>query len=102
MNRYNKMNPSKVIDEEDGEQYPDPLTITYSNSITKLPTEHTVTSADIAKFWWYYYQKYGDTEGDDVLLGRNGIPYIGMLKPGDKLYELESDDLFNIEFVESN
>jgi hypothetical protein len=96
------MLPSKVVDEEDGEQYPDPLSIIYGNAITKLPSQHIISSIDIAKFWYYFYQKYDSVEGDDILLGRNGIPYVGMLKPGDKLYELEEEDLYDIDFKDQN
>jgi hypothetical protein len=99
MNRYLKMQPSKVTD-VDGETYYDPLSVSYGYSITKIPTKHIVDSTDIAKFWYYFYKRYGKTEGDDILLSRNSVPYIGMLKPGDTLYEFVDDDLNNITFQE--
>ena len=88
------MNPGKVQDPEDNEFYPDVLSIDYSNGvINKIPTLHRITSADISKFWKYMYDKYGIVELDDVLLSCNGFPYLGMLAPGDELYELALEDI---------
>jgi hypothetical protein len=99
MTRYDKMISSTVLD-EDGESWPDPLSVTYGNDIKVLPTVHRVSAVDIAKFWVAYYNQYAVTEGDDMLLSRNGVPYIGMLKPGDEIYFFDVNDLENIEYQE--
>lgn len=91
--RYTYMNESRQID-EDGDTWPDPLSINYDNfKLSTMVGTHTITAGDIAKFWKYYYNTYQSTEGDDLLLSLNGIPYIGTLEPGDKIVEIPPDDL---------
>jgi hypothetical protein len=91
--RYDYLKESKVQD-EDKEFYPDVLSVSYDRGVlTQIPTLHRITEPDLAKFWKYMYEKYGQPEMDDILLNINGFPYLGMLKPGDELYEVKKEDL---------
>lgn len=93
--RYDYMEDSKVTD-VDGVPYPDVLTTNYSDfAITSIPTSHRVTAGDIQKFWLYMYNKYGESQYDDILLNMNQIGYIGELEPGYKIYEFSKDDITN-------
>jgi hypothetical protein len=83
---------SKVLDE--GEFYPDVLSLSYDQGVlTQIPTVHLIDEKDLAKFWKHMYEKYGICELDDVLLNINGFAYLGMLKPGDELYDIKTEDL---------
>ena len=91
--RYDLMADSNVAD-TDGDTWPNPLSVNFNNAkLTSIPTEHVVSRGDISKFWYYYYQRYGTTELDDLLLTLNGIPYIGCLEEGDKIAEISGDDI---------
>lgn len=97
--RYDFMEDSKVCD-IDGVNYPDPLSLNYSDyAITEIPTLFQTTAADISKFWTRMYHDYKITELDDVLLDMNGIGYVGMLEPGSILYRF---DIKDIQGVNSN
>jgi hypothetical protein len=52
-----------------------------------------INTGDIAKFWLRMYHEYNLIDHDDVLLGLNGVPYIGMLEPGDSLYKIDINDI---------
>jgi len=92
--RYDHYKPALTVDEETRDQYPDPLSVDFSaGKLTKVPTPHRVTSADLDKFWFYFYSKYHRVDLDDLLLHINGIPYAGMLEPGSVLYEVVPEDL---------
>jgi hypothetical protein len=99
MTRYDMMHQSKVRD-IDGDFFPDPLSITFDKPIKQLPTAKQIGGADISKFWMTYYEQYEETDGDDLLLSRNQIPYIGKLKPGDIIYFFQKDDLADVVFEE--
>jgi hypothetical protein len=91
--RYDYMTPS-VVQDDDTDFYPDILSLNYDQgTLTKIPTLHKLTVGDLNKFWYYMWTKYGQTDMDDVLLNINGFPYIGILQPGDELYELAPEDL---------
>jgi len=93
--RYDFMKESKVQD-TDGELYPDILSMNYSEiKFQNLPEIETITSIDINKFWYFMYKKYGIEYYDDLLLNLNGIPYVGMLEPNDKLVMIPLNDLLN-------
>lgn len=93
--RYTFMSESKVID-DDGDTWPDPMSINYGNfKLSTMIGTHTISAGDIAKFWEYYYRIYQSTAGDDLLLSLNGIPYIGCLEPGDKIVEIPPADLIS-------
>lgn len=101
ISRYDYMESSKVFD-IDGESFPDPLSVAYNNvELTKLPSKKSVSSVDIAKFWLFMYNNYNIQEKDDILLGLNGIPYIGMLEPGDDIFLVDSTDLDNFNSLAS-
>jgi hypothetical protein len=92
--RYDYYLPAVSIDEEDRDQYPDVLSVDFSKGkLTRVPTSHLVTSADMDKFWLYFSRKYGAVDMDDMLLHINGIPYQGMLEPGSTLFEVSFSDL---------
>lgn len=91
--RYDFMKESSVQD-EDGELYPDILSTDYSQlKLNSLPNIETITSADINRFWYFMYKKYGIEYYDDLLLNLNGIPYVGMLEPNDKIVMISLNDL---------
>lgn len=93
--RYDFMTESKITD-IDNEPYPDPLSVSYNDvQLTKMPTSSQLSIGDITKFWLYMRKVYGIQEFDDVLLNINGVPYKGMLKPGDEIFNIEVEDLFN-------
>lgn len=95
--RYDYMKESCVQD-TDGENFPDTLSVSYNDvQLTQIPTAHKLTQADIEKFWLYMYNSYGLQDMDDILLNINGIPYIGAEKPGEILFKVTSDDLYNFE-----
>lgn len=91
---------SSVVRDTDGDFFPDPLSVTYGKDLKVLPTEHVVTANDVAKFWVTYYEQYGETEGDDLLLSKNCVPYIGALTPGEKIYFFDVEDLRDVTFEE--
>lgn len=91
--RYDLMKESSVQD-IDGELYPDVLSLDYSKiEFNELPPINTITSADINRFWYFMFRNYGVAELDDLLLNLNGIPYIGMLEPNDKIVMIQLNDL---------
>lgn len=94
--RYNYMKQSNVQD-TDGQNYPDPLSVTFNDvQFTEIPSAKQLSAADLAKFWLYMYNTYGVQEYDDILLTINGIPYLGMEKPGDIIFNVSLKDLQNI------
>lgn len=91
--RYDFMSPSKTHD-EDGQAYPDPLSVVYTNSqLTSLPDKAMLSSADLDKFWLFMHKQYGSSDLDDILLTLNGVAYIGDLEPGDVIYKISQEDL---------
>jgi hypothetical protein len=91
--RYDFFDESVVID-NDGQSWPDPLTIDYNTGrLTKLPVEQKITSRDLTRFWTLMYEKYNISYYDDLLLNENGIPYVMMLKPGDILLMPAFEDI---------
>lgn len=94
--RYDYMRPS-IVEDIDGQQYPDPLSINYQIAIDKyetIPSAHNFTNMDLKKMWVTYFQATGKLEMDDVLFSINGIEHVGVLEPGDSLY------LYDPELVE--
>lgn len=92
--RYDFMKQSKVYDSEDGQSYPDPLSVKYVDTqLSVLPEKKILTSADLDKFWLFMQKNYGMSELDDILLTINGVAYIGDLEPGDVVYLISSEDL---------
>lgn len=93
--RYDYMNESSTAD-IDNEKFPDPLSTTFNDiQLTKVPPQVQVTDADITKFWLFMNKNYGLQEMDDILLNINGIHYLGSLRPGDILYLIDQNDIFN-------
>lgn len=93
--RYDYMNESSTTD-IDNEKFPDPLSTTFNDiQLTKVPPQIQVTDADITKFWLFMNKNYGMQEMDDILLNINGIHYLGSLRPGDALYLIDQNDIFN-------
>ena len=51
-NRYDFMKQALIAKDVDGEPWPDPLTINYSNvRLSQIPTSYKIAAGDIAKFW---------------------------------------------------
>lgn len=93
--RYDYMNESSTTD-IDNEKFPDPLSTTFNDiQLTKVPPQVQVTDVDITKFWLFMNKNYGMQEMDDILLNINGIHYLGSLRPGDALYLIDQNDIFN-------
>lgn len=93
--RYDYMSESSTAD-IDNEKFPDPLSTTFNDiQLTKVPPLVRVTDVDITKFWLFMNKNYGLQEMDDILLNINGIHYLGSLRPGDILYLIDQNDIFN-------
>lgn len=98
--RYDYMRAS-VVEDIDGQQFPDPLTINYQASIDKhagLPKVHEVSYLDLKKLWLMYYKETGKLEMDDILYSINGVEHIGLLEPGDMLYMYDPEDVEQYTF----
>lgn len=93
--RYDFMTESTVLD-DDGQAYPDCLSINFSDvKITEVPTFTQATFGDINKFWSFMLKNYSVPMYDDILLGMNMVPYVGMLKPGTIIANFSLKDLIN-------
>lgn len=98
--RYDYMRAS-VVEDIDGQQFPDPLTINYQASIDKyagLPKVHEVSYLDLKKLWLMYYKETGKLEMDDILYSINGVEHVGLLEPGDMLYMYDPEDVEQYTF----
>lgn len=94
--RYDFMTESSVVDREDNQTYPDPLSINFSSvQLTEIPKYVEIDQRYIDAFWIFMWEFYGLTEWDDILLGINNVGYLGQLEPGDVLYLVKDSDLFN-------
>ena len=90
--RYDFMRPSNVED-IDGKQFPDPLTINYQSIIDgapMLPDAIQIRRPDLKRLWVRYYKETDRTDMDDVIYSANGIEHVGVLEPEDTIY------LFNL------
>jgi hypothetical protein len=96
--RYKFMSESRTLDTVDNMAYPDPLSINYNDAkLNQIPKLRELSKADTDKFWYFIFKHYKDiAEGDDVILTVNNIPYITMLEPGDSIYLLDKEDIYNI------
>lgn len=98
--RYDKMRPSTVED-IDGQQFPDPLTIDYQSAIRNygvLPGIHEITPLDLKKLWLMWYRETGKTDLDDILYSINGVEHVGVLEPGDQLYMYDPEQVDSFKF----
>jgi hypothetical protein len=95
--RYDAMKESQVLDTEDSVNYPDPLSVNFNNTqLSMVPKLRQLSQSDLDRFWLATLAFYKTAaEGDDVLLTLNGIPYRGMLEPGNEIYYPELTDLYN-------
>lgn len=94
--RYDYMR-SSIVEDIDGQQFPDPLTINYQAAIDKynaVPNAHELNFTDLKKLWVMYFKLTDRLDMDDVLYSINGIEHVGELEPGDKIY------LYDPEYVE--
>ena len=97
--RYDYYDESCVLD-EDGLNFPDPLSINYNNGkIEKIPIGIKISSSQITKPWTIVEEYYDKEEDDDILLMEYNVSYINALKPGDDFYIPQGNDLLG--FVES-
>lgn len=102
--RYDYMRASTVED-IDGQQYPDPLTINYQVAIDKygtLPGIHELSLTDLKKLWVTYYKATDELEMDDVLYSINGIEHVGLLEPGDQIYLYDPNLVEKFSFKDLN
>jgi hypothetical protein len=97
--RYDAMAESKIVDTVDQVAYPDPLTVNFNNlHLSEIPKLRTVSKVDLDRFWLFILRQYKTiAEGDDIVLTMNGIPYVGMLEPGDQLYIPISADMYAVK-----
>lgn len=98
--RYDYMRDSLVQD-IDGENFPDPLTVDYQSVIdqtSQIPSSYTLTRPNLKKLWKVYYENTGLTEMDDVVYTLNGIEHVGMLEPGDQIYLFDTNKLSQFSF----
>ena len=91
--RYDYFEESSILD-EDGQTWPDPLTINYNiGRLTKIPTNYSITARDLQRFWTCMFEQYNMIELDDIWLNINGIQYLMDLKPNDIIYKVVPEDL---------
>lgn len=103
--RYDYMK-SSTVEDVDGMQFPDPLTINYQAAIDNfnaIPDSYTLSAVDLKKLWVAYYKQTGKTEEDDILYSINGIEHVGLLEPEDRiyLYDPERVEQFNFKNLNS-
>lgn len=97
MSRYNNMTASKVLD-IDKEAFPDPLSCRYNDvQFSGISGQERMSSAALSKFWLWMWKTYATCDYDDILLNLNGIPYIGMMQPGDILFKIPARDLLTFQ-----
>ena len=103
--RYDYMRFS-VVEDIDGDQYPDPLTIDYYSAILKegtIPDSYKLSRSDLKKLWVKYHKEVGLgetdlTEMDDVLYSMNGIEHVGILEPEDNIFLYNTDNVSQFKF----
>lgn len=98
--RYDYMR-SSVVEDTDGQQFPDPLTINYQTVIDNegsMPETHKLNFTDLKKLWLMYYKQTESTEMDDVLYSVNGIEHVGLLEPGDVIYMYDTNNIKQYDF----
>lgn len=94
------MRPS-IVEDEDGQQFPDPLTINYQAAIDKynaMPQAYTLSQLDLKKLWVKYYRETTKLDEDDILYSINGIEHVGLLEPGDSIYVFNPEDVEQFNF----
>ena len=93
--RYDAMEASEQLDPSDNLSYPDPLSINYNNTqLLQVPKLRTLSKTDLDRFWLACLGFYGVAEGEDIVLSLNGVPYRGMLDPGDEIYFIDLSDIY--------
>ncbi len=97
--RYDAMEESRTTDSVDQVAYPDPLSLNYNNlHLSEIPRLRTVSKTDLDRFWLFVLKQFKTiAEGDDVILTMNGIPYVGMMEPGDQIYVPVASDMYAIK-----
>lgn len=92
--RYNLMKDSATPDIEDGELYPDPLSLNYSGFETTQPiTSIILAESDILNLNRTLASIYGTADLIDVVLSLNEVGHANLLRPGDKLYLPSLEDI---------
>lgn len=88
------MSPSSQYDSEDLEDYPDPLSVNWSDfKLTTAPFLTKIESRYIDKLWLLLLKIYSRTDMDDIIFTLNNVPYRKMLLPGDDLFFPTQNDL---------
>lgn len=90
--RYSYMRES-LVEDIDGEAYPDPVSLNYKAfQANDFIEAYTLGEFDLERFWLTASKKYGKAELDDIVLTLNGIPHKHFLKIGDTIhYPAKSD-----------
>jgi hypothetical protein len=92
--RYDLMQNSIVIDFEDEDSYPDPLSVNWTEfGLTSSPYLKTLEERYIHRPWLLTYEIYGITEWDDILLTLNNVPYKEHLQAGDDFFIPTAEDI---------
>lgn len=98
--RYDYMRAS-VNTDIDGEQFPDPLTISYEDVLEgekKIPNSYSLNAVNLRKLWWKYYETTGLTDMDDCQYNLNMIEHVGELEPEDQILLFDTSKLKQYEF----
>jgi len=92
--RYTLMRPSRVLDEESGEVYPDILTADYQDfDFSRMPKRIQARPQHVDKPFNLTRDFYGTFQGDDILLDVNLVPHKEYMEPGMILYIPASRDM---------
>lgn len=90
------MESGRVVDEESGQAYPDPLTLDYNDlQITSDPIRDVMNDDKLSILWAEADKVYGNTIYDDMVLNLNGVMHKNLLEKGDPLYFPSSSDIRN-------
>lgn len=98
--RYDYMRPG-VNTDVDGDQFPDPLTISYEDALEgnkKVPDSYRLNVVNLRKLWWKYYEATGQVDGDDILYNLNNIEHVGELEPEDQILLFDTTKVKQYDF----
>jgi hypothetical protein len=92
--RYDIMEKGAVLDSEDKDPFPDPLSVNWTEfTLTSSPYLKTLQERYIHRPWLLTYQMYGVSQWDDILLTLNNIPYKEQLRAGDDFFIPSQEDI---------
>lgn len=94
---------SSVVEDIDGEQFPDPLTIDYQGVVDRtlsLPSSYSLKLNDLKRLPNKFYEETGEVYGDDILYSVNGIEHVGVLEPEDSVILYNFKSVKSFDFVD--